>query len=669
MIQIVNRGLQLVFVGVLAACSAQNNLPENQNAAAVDKVCKNKNALRNPYFGDLHVHTTLSLDANTQGTRLRPDDAYRFAKGERIGIQPYDEQDNPLRFKQLAQPLDFAAVSDHADVFGEMEVCTNPDYLSYNSPECIFYRQRPENAFIVFNLLTLGQPDVSNTPVSSLPLVEQFPLVGADGNLPRLAYCGVNGEICKEAAKTPWREIQQAAAAYLDASDDCNFTTFVAYEYSASPLSNNLHRNVIFKTAVVPEYPPGYLDTPEIELLWDALDEGCLLDAGCDYLTIPHNSNLSAGLMFKPEDKDGNPYSAELAQRRQDKEPLAEIYQHKGQSECLNTIGAGLEDELCTFEVIPYNNLTGDRFNGINTGPAMEQDYLREALKDGLRMEQDLGVNPFKYGFISSTDTHLGTPGVTNDIEFPGHGGAGKPAIDEIPPGLSDLVEYSPGGLAVVWAEQNTRESLFAAMRRKETYGTSGSRPIVRFFGGWDLPLDACSRSDMVAQGYAHGVPMGGDLASVSNPQAGPVFAVSALRDPGGAGISAQPLQRIQIIKGWMDGAQKHEQIFEVAGDPNNGASVDPQSCETSGPGFADLCGTWQDPAFDPAQRAFYYARVVENPSCRWTTLQCNEAGVDCSVADSVPEEFADCCNTDYPKTIQKRAWTSPIWYRPAATP
>ncbi len=675
--RIIHRPGRLALIGLtlalaLGACRSDVSVPTptpgtgNPLVDDAARRCRDYNPLRNPYFGDLHVHTVYSLDANTQGTIISPHESYRFARGEALGIQPYNAEGEALRSAQLARPLDFAAVTDHAELFGEVEICTNPDYLEYNAPECQFYRESPSNAFIFFNLAAVGLFDVSETPVSDLPFVTDAPLVGADGSIPRLPYCGVNGATCLEAARTPWNDIREAARIYYDQSSDCTFTTFVGYEWTGAPLSNNLHRNVIFKTSEVPELPPAFQEYPEPENLWNVLDELCQQEQGCDFLTIPHNSNLSAGLMFRSTDKNGDPYDQAVAQRRQDNEPLAEIYQHKGQSECLGTMGAGMQDELCGFELLPYNNLTGDRFGGLNTGPPVEQDFLREALKEGLRLEGDIGANPFKYGLIGSSDTHLGTPGLVAEADYPGHGGAGAAATGEVPPGLTDLIEYSPGGLAVVWAEQNTRTSLFDALRRREVYATSGTRPIVRSFGGWDLPAELCGSGQFVETGYAQGVPMGGDLSAPPAAGASPTMAVWALADPGMGNEAAGALQRLQIIKGWTDAqGNKYEAVHEIAGDPNNGAGVDLNSCTPTGSGFAELCAVWQDPEFDPQQRAFYYARVVENPSCRWSTRQCLAAGISCEDPDSVPEEWADCCNADYPKTVQERAWTSPIWYSP----
>lgn len=656
----------LAATALLAACSA-SSVPVPPAGADAARTCAHHNPLRNPYFGDLHVHTVYSLDANTQGTVTTPQQAYQFALGEPLGIQPFTPEGEPLRFTQLARPLDFAAVTDHAELFGEVAICTNPDAPGFLSPECILYRTFPEQSFLIFNLAAVGLPELPQFPVpEGVPVVSDLPVIGSDGRIPRLPYCGLNGERCLEAAKTPWRDTQRAAEAFYDRSDACRFTTFVGYEWTGAPLSNNLHRNVIFASEVVPEIPPAYQETPAPELLWDALDERCREADGCAWLSIPHNSNLSAGTMFETRDRFGNPYTAEFAARRQQSEPLAEVYQHKGQSECLNTTGAGARDELCDFEVIPYNNLTGERFGGLNTGPPMEQDFLREAMKEGLRLEQELGANPFKYGLIGSTDTHLGTPGLSSEDAYPGHGGAGLAARDEVPEGLTDLIENSPGGLAVLWAEQNTRPALFDAMRRREAYATSGHRPIVRFFGGWDLPADHCAQPDFAAQGYEHGVPMGGDLPAAVSTDAAPRFSVSALRDPGAPGEPVTALQRVQIIKGWVTPeGETREEVFEVAGSPNNGARVDLATCVAQGSGHVSLCAVWQDPDFNPAESAFYYARVVDNPTCRWSARQCLAANVNCANPDTVPAAFADCCNADIPKTVQERAWTSPIWYRP----
>jgi hypothetical protein len=639
--------LTLFLVLGLAGCSVGDDDGGPQ-------ACARYAELRQPLFGDLHVHTKYSLDASTQGTAVGPHDAYRFALGERIPVQPYDAQGRGLRSTKIARKLDFAAVTDHAEFFGETEICTHPEYPGYNSPECQFYRSRPNEAFLVFNF-QLAEEGVPNT--------------SGGQSVPRFAYCGPNGQNCLDAARTPWTDILRAAEAYYDRSQDCRFTTFVGYEWTGSPRSDNWHRNVIFRTDTVPALPISYMEAAAPEYLWRALAQACRAEDGCESLTIPHNSNLSNGIMFSTTQDNGLPFTAAFAQEKQDNEPLAEIMQHKGQSECLGTTGASAADELCGYELLPYNNLAGSRLQ--NTNPPKPQDFLRHALKVGIERErpQALGVNPFKYGLIGSTDTHIGAPGQVLEDNYPGHGGAGQPNRDALPAGLTDLVEYNPGGLAVLWAEENTRNSLYAAMRRREAYATSGPRIVVRFFGGWDLPDDHCGRGNFAAAGYRKGVPMGGDLPPPPHAGAKPRFSVSALRDPGAPGEPAEPLQRIQIIKGWVDGSgATHEKVIdEVAGDAGNGASVDEATCATSGPGFASLCGTWEDAEFDPAQHAFYYARVVQNPSCRWSAYQCNAAGI---TPQACPRPSGDpwtaCCDTDYPRTVQERAWTSPIWYRPA---
>jgi len=622
--------------------------------------CADRDPLRRPFFGDLHVHTALSLDASTQGTRNRPADAYRFARGESLGIQPYAADDSALRSVRLARPLDFAAVTDHAELLGEQNICASADLPGHDSWVCRVYRRWPRAAFFWINYQS--------------------------ARAQRHGFCGPGGELCLEAARAPWREIQQAAEEAYDRSSSCEFSTFVGYEWTgAVGPGNNFHRNVIFRNANVPELPTSFIDTPKLADLWTRLSRECRAGSEpeadhCQAIAIPHNSNLSNGLMFQTLREDGTPMTAEDAEARARYEVLVEVMQHKGDSEC--ALGLGSEDELCGFEKLAMSNFSG-RYLPILAEPPMARQFVRNVLKRGLALEEELGVNPFKLGLVASTDTHLGTPGlVAEDERYPGHGGAGSPTGGEVPKGLPDTIDLNPGGLAAVWAEENSRDSLFEAMARREAYGTSGPRMVVRFFGGWDYPEDLCQRSDLPRTGYALGVPMGGDLppppgagpdpmshqvATAAAPLStrAPRFVVSALRDPGGGDRPGTPLQRLQIVKGWTDGDELRERIYEVAGDPRNGASVKLDTCEPVGSGFDSLCAVWSDPDFNPAHSAFYYARVIENPVCRWSQRMCVAAGVDCDNPSGVGEGFEGCCSEQHRPTVQERAWTSPIWVQP----
>ena len=341
--------------------------------------------------------------------------------------------------------------------------------------------------------------------------------------------------------------------------------------------------------------------------------------------------------------------------------------QHKGSSECYFNAGVPLSnaDELCNFEQLPYRDFSGQSFDFRRKPAQADSGFVRQVLLDGLQQEQKMGENPFKLGFIASTDTHLGAPGAVEEDNFIGHGGAGKPNGGEVPTGLPDALEFNPGGLAVVWAEENTRESLFEAIRRRETFGTSGPRISVRFFGGYDYPENLCGSHDLVKTGYQKGVPMGGDLPAAEQNKV-PTFAISAMKDPGVGDKAGMPLQRVQVIKGWIDGkGESKEKVFEVAGNPDNGASVDLSTCQTRGAGYESLCTVWKDPEFNPAQSAFYYTRVVENPSCRWSQKICSANKLDCSNPDTVSEELQGCCSVDHQPVIQERAWSSPVWYKP----
>ena len=597
--------------------------------------CVQFNPLRDAYFGDTHVHTALSLDANLQGARLSPADAYRFARGAELGIQPYDADGQPLRTLKLSRALDFVALSDHAEFLGLVRACTDPDSPEYDDPVCAGYRSDPDVAYLTLNVNLASGQDLSGAPA---------PCSDADGG-------------CSTSALDAWSEVREAAEAAYDRSSTCSFTSFVAYEWSASPGALNLHRNVVFRNHRVPRLPFSYFDGGREEQLWQALRDECLDAAGaCDALTIPHNSNLSSGLMFETVDSDGQPIDEDYARTRAALEPLVEIFQHKGDSECMP--GVLSSDELCDFEKVPYTSLASANLGG-DPDPLVESDFVRHALGRGLELGASLGTNPYQYGFIASTDTHLGTPGAVEESRFVGHGGAGLTVRDVLPPGLPDRPWFNPGGLAVLWAEENSREALFEAMRRREAYATSGTRIMLRFFGGWSYPADLCQRTDLAEVGYQQGVPMGSVLSGGNG--ASPTFVVSALRDAGTADRPGTALQRVEIIKGWLEAGQARFTVYPVAGDPLNGASVDTATCQPQGAGADSLCASWTDPDFNPDAPAFYYARVVENPTCRWQTYLCNAALVDCGDPATVTEGFEGCC--DFPATQQERAWSSPIWY------
>jgi len=654
----------------LIACHslyAQAQTPTEQPYASTEQrePCTDYNALRQPHFGDFHVHTAWSFDASSQDTRSTPIDAYNFAKGGKMGIQPYDDENRATRHIQIDRPLDFTAVTDHSEFMGEIRMCTTSGATGYWHPVCIAHRWLPQLSFGTF---------------------AAYGIAGKQ----RWGFCGENNEDCFAAAADTWRDTQDAAEQAYDRSADCSFTSFVGYEWTSSVGSGqNLHHNVIFRNEQVPERALSWIETPSQVQLWDYLDQECVAEQpGCDAVVIPHNSNLSGGLMFESARVvDANvpegPVTAEEARRRAHWNTLFEVMQHKGSSECDSRTATWAADEYCDFEKMGY-----DSFGGKNTGMAADgnldwltifvsdedlpvtklpedSNFLRYGLKKGLQQQSELGVNSFKFGLISSTDTHIAAPGLTMEKNHPGHGGAGMGAGGGMPKGLPDELEYGPGGLAVLYAEENTRDALFAAMRRREAYATSGTRPILRFFGGWNYAQDLCSKDDMVAQGYAGGVPMGGDLSAPDIQATAPQFVISAQADSGTREYPGSPLQRLQLIKGWYEDGEMREQVMDVAGGDNN-ASVDINSCEPSGSGHQQLCTVWSDPDFNPQAPAFYYTRVLENPSCRWSQRICADAGVRCEDPATVPEGMANCCAPEHQKVIQERAWSSPIWYTPA---
>ncbi len=625
----------------------------------VREPCASADRFRRPFFGDLHVHTTFSFDAYINGNHLNdPTAAYEFARGMSKLVPAGDD----TRSIQLRRPLDFTAVTDHSEYFGETRICLTEGAPGYDSFHCRTFR---------------GEAD----PPLGLSTFDLWGLNLITPELGDISTCDTPG-VCDGSAATVWAETQAAAEAAYDRTSACTFTSFVAYEYTGSTGGNNGHRNVIFRNEKVPAFPTSAFETqgtnaPE---LWRALQQTCIDGVpGCEVLAIPHNANISGGTMFT------EPASIESAAARAFFEPLVEISQIKGASECrfdnVAGRGAGTEDELCAWE----NRLPQMQAQvpGVPLIVPIESfplsNMVRNVLKSGLEVERRLGVNPFKFGFVGGTDTHNGTPGAVEEDELTGtHGFEDDTPRERI---SGRHIYENPGALTVLWAEENSRDALFEAMRRRETYGTSGTRPVVRFFGGWGFNRNLCRKRLPVRRAYATGVPMGADLPRRQRRR--PLrFFVSALKDAGTPDHPGADLQRIQIVKGWIDAdGTTHEQVFDVAGDSTSGAWVDPDTCAPTGAGAAELCTVWQDPTFDASQAAFYYARVLENPSCRWSTRVCKAIGVDPFAADCAAvaaakaatdpaTEWANCCfdaSTDpfITPVTQERAWTSPIWYRP----
>jgi hypothetical protein len=597
------------------------------------------------YFGDLHVHTTYSFDAQVFDVSTTPEQAYRFARGEELRLPPLGSDGQGTQTLRLERPLDFAAVTDHSEFLGEVEACTTPGSFGFESETCQLFRQGG-----AIGQAVLGVATAEVAPVR------------------RVDVCGEDGTACLPLTGEVWQRTIDAANQAYDRSESCEFTALVGYEYTANTGISASHRNVLFRSDQVP-LPTSYIEQPTPQGLWRELQATCL-DAGidCDVLAIPHNSNESNGNMFFVEYPGAATTDEERAQAelRGRLEPLMEIYQHKGDSECMNGLSGivGAPDELCEFEKRPRpvfedcGDVPGS--GGVAGGGCFSSlDFARGALLAGLQEDARLGVNPYPLGVIASTDTHNGSPGAVAEEDFIGHRGATDDTLEKRlgPAQRRAGPTFSPGGLAGVWAEENTRESLFDALRRREVFGTSGPRIAVRFFGGWELDADLCADPNMVAKADRDAVAMGSVLPSGRPDAAVPSFVVSALKDPGTETRVGADLQRLQIIKGWIAGGEAHQEVFDVAGDPNNGASVDLDTCQRTGAGAASLCAVWTDPNFDASQHAFYYARVIENPSCRWNAYSCLDLE-----GEQRPE---GCDDSAVPKTLQERAWTSPIWYRP----
>ena len=581
--------------------------------------------LRNAYFGDLHVHSASSFDAYNFGVRATVDDAYRYAKGEAI--------EHPLGYSVRLRggPLDFYGVSDHAEYLGAVRAMADPGHpLAAHPVAKKIQSSNPADNAEAF--ATLGQLVTQGKPVPDL-----------DASI---------------VIRSTWQ-------ANIDAAERHNapgaFTTFIAYEYTSSPNGANLHRNVVFSGSKAPEMPFGTAESPNPEDLWDWLDE--LRAQGIEALAIPHNSNWSQGLMFETTNRAGEPIDIDYAEQRSRNKPVVEITQVKGTSDTHPLLSPN--DEWADFEIWKLSRtVTNEDGTFTNVEGGTTGAYARDALRTGLAFEQALGRNPYDFGFIGSSDGHDASSPIEEDQYF-GKLGVNDGSSErrgsvgaEAPTALGvDTLEWGASGLAGVWAEENTRASIYAALRRKETFATSGPRIQLRFFAGYDYAAGVTDTEDAIAQAYSAGVPMGGQLAARAGQV--PQFLIWALRDP-----RESWLQRAQIVKGWIDDKGTHEQVFDVACSdgavpdagthrcPDNGATVDISDCSvTLDKGAVELKTVWRDPAFDPAQRAFYYARVLQNPTCRWSTWDAVRAGV--------------APNPRVPATLQERAWSSPIWITP----
>jgi hypothetical protein len=631
------------------------------------RTCTNNNPRRNAYFGDLHVHTGFSSDAYTQGVRAEPHDAYRFSFGVPVSTETRVRMSSQASSKvsratwdTLDRPLDFMAVTDHAEFLGETRLCHAGDV---SSKFCRALAEGDPHSRYMLKFVFSPSPD-------------------RDGKL-----CGRDDIKCEEALRSAWQKTIDAAEHWNDTSDACERTTFIGYEYTSHRLGSNLHRNVIFKNARVLENPVSYMDTTREWDLWKILDQQCLNDPkGCDAISIPHNSNLSNGRMFAV---DYPRTFSEEAQRKRATlrakiEPIVEIMQHKGNSECYMGLPdvAGGKDEFCNFEKVEHTvwqKKHGDERPGqCYDGPLADWlprfgptclsslSYVRYALTQGLDEWRRLGVNPYKFGIIAGTDTHNATGGAVDDYNFNGHLGnldnTAKKRLNRMAGAGS--VGDNPGGLTGIWAKQNTRADLFQAMKKREVFGTSGPRIRPRFFGGWSYKGRICNDPNWLERAYGKGVPMGEDLRRPRNSNSVPIFVVHALPDAGTPESPGQPIQQLQIVKGWMDDDNiKQERVYTIA--RNNRARGDnPQSCAASRnpQPLTRMCGVWRDPDFDNERASVYYARVIQAPTCRYTHKQCQ------ALSKEEKAKHAICAGDKYiaPKMVRERAWTSPIWYTPA---
>lgn len=606
---------------------------------------------RNAYFGDLHVHTQYSFDAYSFGTTATPYDAYRYAKGDALT--------HPSGYQiQLRTPLDFYTVTDHAMFLGLVKEAadTSTEFSKYDVAKPIHNINAPDNMGVT-SVLQRTSNFASFVP-NTLEGIQ-------DGS--------IDGKLATDITRRAWLDTIDAADQY---NEPGKFTTFVAYEYTtASDDRGNLHRNVIFKGSdKLPAVPFSRLNSQNPEGLWDWMDD--LRDSGIESLAIPHNSNGSNGQMFKLEDWAGNPIDDDYARQRIRNEPLVEVTQVKGTSDTHPLLSTN--DEWANFEI--YSLRVG---TGLPSEP--KGSYVREAYLNGLALEQQGITNPYQFGLVAASDTHVAATtddeatyfskaGILDGEPY-GRGSVPVPTlfgtvIKFFDPTLlkevdgreyihgSGFESWSASGVAGVWAEENTREAIYEAFRRKETFATSGPRIKVRLFASNDFRDDLLEDVDMIRSAYDTGVAMGGELESQGQ---APRFLVWASGDPLGT-----PLQRAQVIKGYVENDEPVEVVYDVACSdgnnpdpathrcPDNGAQVNLADCSiTADVGDVELLTLWEDPDYQAGIDAFYYVRVLENPTCRWSTWDALREGVE--------------PRSDLAKTIQERGWSSPIWVRSSA--
>ena len=628
---------------------------------------------RNPYYGDLHVHTKYSFDAYVFGVTASPDDAYRYAKGAAVK--------HPLGYEmKLQEPLDFYAVTDHGFYMGMIQAYadTSTDISQNDFAEPFHNLNRLDNLTVesagersnIFSSV-LGATIIKPYPDWHPNLLKAYFSRNTQGALRSFDY---------DIHKSAWADVARSANEH---NDPGNFTTFIGYEFTTSTdiEGGNLHRNVIFESSKASIRPWTRIDSINPEDLWTWQDR--LREKGVDTISMPHNSNGSNGQMFEMESFKGNALDVEYAEKRMRNEPLVEITQVKGTSETHPLLSP--DDEWADFEIMDVR--VGSR---PPTYSKPSGSYVREAYLNGLTLEFTKQGNPYKFGLIGSTDTHVVASSLDESnywskvglLDGDPENRGSVPLKEENVARLEEYMrafnqpistvtleqgeyantgftQWGASGLAAAWAEENTRESLFAAFRRKETFATTGPRISVRFFGGYNLSSIDLNSESLVSEAYSKGVTMGADL--LNNDDQIPEFIVWALRD-----MNSAPLQRIQIIKGWIDmnSGRPKEKVFDVACSdglepdpitnrcPDNGARVNINDCSiTSNVGSSELKTVWKDPEFKVDDKAFYYVRVLENPTCRWSTWDAIKSGFK-------PREGLH-------ETIQERAWSSPIWYIP----